>query len=83
MPRYYTVLLVVARSIASQFEDFSSQVFEDGCEVYGRTCTTALHRQRTHSMWVEKVLHSLRVVAFLQQTVDTTNGELETGFGRA
>lgn len=32
-----TCLLVVTRSIASQFKDFSSQVLEDGCEIYGST----------------------------------------------
>ena len=32
-----TGLLVVTRGIAGQFEDFSSQVFEDGSEVYGST----------------------------------------------
>jgi len=32
-----TGLLVVASSVASQFEDLSSQVLEDGCEVDGCT----------------------------------------------
>ena len=32
-----TGLLVVASSVASQFEDLSSQVLEDGCEVDGST----------------------------------------------
>ena len=32
-----TGLLVVTRGVASQLEDLSSQVFENGCEVDGRT----------------------------------------------
>ena len=32
-----TGLLVVTRGVASQLEDLSSQVFEDSCEVDGRT----------------------------------------------
>jgi hypothetical protein len=32
-----TGLLVVTRGIAGQFEDLSGQIFEDGCEVDGRT----------------------------------------------
>ena len=32
-----TCLLVVTRGVASEFEDFGSQVFEDSCEVDGST----------------------------------------------
>jgi len=63
---YNTVLLVIACSIACEFENLSSKVFEDGGEVDWCTST-----------------YTLCVVALLQQTVDTTDGELETGFGRA
>jgi hypothetical protein len=34
VPRYNTVLLVVSCCIAGKFEDLSSEVFEDGSEIY-------------------------------------------------
>jgi len=37
-----TGLLVVTSSVSSQFEDFSSQVLEDSCEVDGSTSTDTL-----------------------------------------
>ena len=61
-----TRLLVVAGSVASQLEDFGSQVLEDGGEVHGGTSTD-----------------TLSVVALAEQTVNTTDGERETGLGRA
>jgi hypothetical protein len=56
-----TGLLVVTGSISGQFEDFSSEVLEDGSEVDGSTGT-----------------NTLGIVALSQETVDTTNGELES-----
>ena len=35
-----TGLLVVTGGIASEFEDFSSEVFKDSSEINGRTCLT-------------------------------------------
>lgn len=60
-----TGLLVVARSVASQLEDFGREVLKDGSEVDGSTGTD-----------------TLSVVALAEETVDTTNGEGETGLGR-
>lgn len=57
-------LLVVAGSVASQLEDLSSEVLQDGGEVDGSTGTDALG-----------------VVALAEQTVDTADGEGETGLG--
>lgn len=56
------LLLVVSSSVASQLEDFSSQVLKDGCEVDGSTRTNALS-----------------IVALAEETMDTTDGELESG----
>lgn len=55
-------LLVVAGSVASQLEDFSSQVLHHGRQVDGRSGSNALS-----------------IVALAQQTVDTADGELESG----
>ena len=62
MARDDTGLLVVTGGVASQFEDFSSEVLEHGSEVHWGTSTD-----------------TLSVVAFSQQTVDTTDWECETG----
>ena len=53
-------LLVVTGSIASQLEDLSSEVLEDGSQVDRGTST-----------------HSLGVVAFAEESVDSANGELK------
>jgi len=42
MTRNDTCLLVVTSGIASKFEDFSSEVLKDGCEVDGSTGTDTL-----------------------------------------
>ena len=59
-----TGLLVVARSVTGQLEDFGSEVLKDGSEVDGSTSTD-----------------TLSVVALAKETVDTTDGESETGLG--
>ena len=59
-----TGLLVVTGGITGQFEDFGSEVLEDGSQVDRSTGTD-----------------TLRVVALAEQTVDTTNGEGQTGLG--
>jgi hypothetical protein len=79
------VLLVIACSVTSEFEDLSSKVFEDGGEIYCahhvryRNITIIRHVRHT---WCT-CTNTLCVVTLLQQTVDTTDRELETGFGRA
>ena len=60
-----TGLLVVARSVTGQLEDFGSEVLKDGSEVDGSTGT-----------------NTLSVVALAEKTVNTTDGEGETGLGR-
>ena len=54
-------LLVVTGSVASQLEDLSSEVLEDGSQVDRGTST-----------------HSLGVVAFAEESVDSANGELKS-----
>ena len=60
-----TGLLVVTGGVASQFENFGSEVLENGSEVDRGTGTD-----------------TLSVVALPQKTVNTTDGEGETGLGR-
>lgn len=59
-----TGLLVVAGGVASQLENLSGEVLEDGGEVDGSASTD-----------------TLGVVALAEETVDTTNGEGQTGLG--
>lgn len=59
-------LLVVASSVASQLENLSSEVLEDGSEVDRGTGTD-----------------TLGVVALAEQTVNTADGESQTGLGRS
>jgi len=61
-----TGLLVVAGSVASQLENLSSEVLENGSEVDGSTGTD-----------------TLGIVTLAEKTVDTADGECETGLGRA
>ena len=66
MTRDDTGLLVVTGSIAGQFENFGSEVLENGSEVDRGTST-----------------NTLGVVALSQESVNTTDGEGETGLGRS
>jgi hypothetical protein len=47
VPRYDTVLLVVACCIACEFQDLSSEVFEDGSEIH---YVLSSQIQKSHSM---------------------------------
>ncbi len=57
-------LLVVLGGVTGEFEDLSSEVFEDGSEVHGGTST-----------------NSLGVSALLEESGDSSNGELESSLG--
>ena len=61
-----TGLLVVTRGVAGQFENFGSQVLENGCEIDGSTSTD-----------------TLGIVTLAEKTVNTTDGESQTGLGRS
>ena len=78
-----TLLLVVTRCVARELEDLSSKVLKNCCEVdcgtrpksaldlFGVTIVDVLLTWCTST-------DTLSVVALLQETVDTTDGELET-----
>ncbi len=59
-----TSLFVIPRGISCQFEDFGTEIFEDGSEVDGRSSSDASS-----------------VFAEFEVASDTTDGELEAGFG--
>ena len=55
-----TGLLVVAGSVASQLEDLSCQVFEDGCEVDGSTWRRSGSEDAVRQMRSEDATHQHR-----------------------
>ena len=80
-----TLLLVVTRRVTCKLKDLGGEVLENSSQV---DCT----KEASHSLsatWLEPKIRSKRtrststntlsVVALLQETVDTTDGELETG----
>jgi hypothetical protein len=62
------MFLVVSCSITGQFEDFSSEVFENSGKIYWSTCTTALYRKRRHSSQEVKRRLTLVVRSYLSST---------------
>ena len=83
MTRHNTLLLVVTRCVARKLEDLGSKVLKNRCEVdcgtrpksaldlFGVTIADVLLTWCTST-------DTLGVVALLQETVDTTDGELKT-----
>ena len=82
-------LLVVACGVASQLENLGSKVLEDRSKVDRGTGTNTLgvvlHKHTRHNEHVGRNANrgSKETDAFAQETVDTANGELKTGLGRA
>src|SRR5579862_7030482 len=78
---YKRTFLVIASCIASQFENFSCKVFEDSCEV-DYILVDCLQRNRVSHTWSTST-NSLGVVASSQKSVNSTNREGKTSFGRS
>ena len=83
MPGHDTLLLVVTRRVARELEDFSGEVLKDSREV--DCCTRPKSALDLFGVAIVEVLltwctstDTLSVVALLQETVDTTDGELKT-----
>ena len=81
MARDDTRLLVIARSIASQLKDFSSEIFEDGSKIDGCTYMIKSDNEKAPAGTRRTSTNALGVVSFPQKSVDTANGECESGFG--
>ena len=87
MTRNDTLLLVITSRVTGKLKDLSSEVLEDSREVnYGsnapgiREPGVRLDRITPHTGSTST--NTLSVVALLQETVDTTDGELETRLRR-
>lgn len=84
MTRHNTVLLVIASGISCEFEDLGGKVFKDGSEIHcSKLSQMQSYDQVNLPLTWSSSTNALSVVAPLQQTVDTTDWELETSFGRA
>lgn len=83
-----TRLLVVSGGVTGQLEDLGREVLEDGGEVDGGTSSDSLCKVERERSVEEgdtrrKTWMLTSVVALSEETVDTTDGELETGLGRS
>ena len=78
-----TLLLVITSRVSSKLKNFGRKVLENSskvdcvdCQFNTMICQTILHTRCTST-------DTLSVIALLEETVDTTNGELETRLGGA
>ncbi len=79
MPWNNTLLLVVARSVTCEFEDLRSQVFEYCREVYyAESSAKGIASREYEPTWCS-CTYALGVVSPLEETVHTTDWELEAG----
>ena len=87
VPRHNTLLLVVTGGVASELENLSCEVLKDcskiDCAVKGMDqFRIQVRLERLRLTWCAST-NTLSVVAPLEQTVDTTDRELETSLCRA
>lgn len=81
MPGNNTVFLVVACSVSSQFENFSSKVFQNSSEInYKAILVSWAHSNKNFPLTRSASTNTLSIISLLQQTVYTADGKLETGF---
>ena len=72
-----TLLLVVARRVTRKLEDLSSQVLKYCREVNCNRTEQCAEFEQVQLLTRGTSTNTLRVVALLQETVHTTDGELE------
>jgi hypothetical protein len=77
------MFLVISGGITGQLKNLSGKVFKDGSKVHytGYEYMSPLANECQLTRCAST--NTLSIVALLQQTMDTTNGKLETSFGRA
>ena len=81
-----TLLLVIASGVARELQDLGRKVFKDGSEINCRShtivSTTSDEPTVTARTWCTST-DTLSIIALLQESVDTTHGELKTRLSRA
>ena len=78
-----TLLLVVARRVTRKLEDLSSQVLKYCREVNCNRTEQCAEFEQVQLLTRGTGTNTLRVVALLQETMHTTDGELEARLRRA
>ena len=76
-----TLLLVITSGITSELKNFSSKIFEHGSQVNWRKYQTYITTNHRLPRTRRASTNALSVVAPLQETVNTSDGELETSLG--
>ena len=77
MTRHDTLFLVITSSISSQLEDLGSKVLKHGSKVDCILRMSLLSDEKSYIHTRRTGTDALSVVTLLQETVDTTNWELE------
>ena len=84
MARNNTLFLVITGSVTGQLEDLSSKVLENGSKVnYGECVLVGCASLRALLHTWSTSAYTLSVVSAFQETVDTTDRELEASLCRA
>jgi hypothetical protein len=86
MTRDNTLLLVITSCVSSKLKNLGSEVLEDSGEVdwtSWRESAVGIRRKSSGRRTRSTGTDTLGVVALLEETVDTTDWELETSLGRA
>ena len=78
-----TLLLVIPRSVTGELEDLGREILKDSREVdYERHCQPLMSQwKKQFKLTWSAGTYTLSVVAPFQETVNTTDGELETSLG--
>jgi len=80
--RHDTLFLVITSGVASQLEDLSGKVFEHSSKVNCIPRVSIVLCEESYPHTRRTSTDALGVVALLQETVDTTNWELEASLCR-
>ncbi len=79
-----TLFLVITGGISCKLENLGSEVFKNSSKITRRANMLSLKTMAMCDMKPTRCTctDTLCVVAFLEKTMDTTNGELERGFAK-
>ena len=77
-----TLFLVITSSVSSQLENLGGEVLEHSSKVDYLRVSILLSKIKSRPRTRCTSTNTLGVVTFLQETVDTTNWELEASLGR-
>lgn len=82
MTRHDTLFLVITSGVSSQFENLSGKILKHSSKVDCILHVSISPDKESHPHTRSTSTDALGVVALLQETVDTTDRELEASLGR-